>query len=174
MIKVIKKNKELKVIAYLDVHTGLPNKSKCNEVLKDVNIVDLKTSFVMFDLNYLKKVNDTLGHDVGDILIQNFAKILKNRLNTSSDFVGRFGGDEFIAILKNRSKQQLINDLKQIEADVNKYNSINTQVLISYAYGYACACDYENATLQSLLKIADDNMYINKKKYYEETEKNTS
>ena len=56
--------------------------------------VVLKMS-IMFDLNNLKRANDTYGHAVGDQLITNFARLLRNAI-PAKDFVGRYGGDEFI------------------------------------------------------------------------------
>ena len=59
----------------------------------------------MFDLNNLKEVNDTLGHAAGDSMIANFAHILR-KVVPEKDFVGRYGGDEFIAILYDTTSAQ--------------------------------------------------------------------
>ncbi|MFR3339935.1 MAG: GGDEF domain-containing protein [Lachnospira pectinoschiza] len=96
-IIIVRKNKVLEQKAYLDAHTGLPNKSRCEEVFHDLRFLDRNVACIMFDLNNLKIANDTLGHSVGDQLIVNFANILRNVI-PSKEFVGRYGGDEFVAV----------------------------------------------------------------------------
>ena len=75
--KIAKANKLLKKKAYLDVHTELPNKSRCEELLQNSEFLSKSTVCLMFDLNNLKIVNDSLGHAAGDSLISNFARIFK-------------------------------------------------------------------------------------------------
>lgn len=76
-LRLGRKNGELNKTAYVDVHTGLPNKSKCEMVLSQKENITVPTCCMMFDLNGLKVVNDTLGHIAGDTLILNFAHILR-------------------------------------------------------------------------------------------------
>lgn len=71
-------NKLLEHRAYTDAHTGLPNKSACKELLGNKEIISEPTACIMFDLNNLKTVNDTMGHSAGDQLILNFARLLRN------------------------------------------------------------------------------------------------
>ena len=106
-IVITKKNKQLEKQAFLDLHTGLPNKSKCEEIFRTSQFITDSTACIMFDLNNLKKANDTLGHSVGDQLILNFARLLRNAV-PSNDFVGRYGGDEFIAVIYNTTKDELL------------------------------------------------------------------
>ena len=61
-IKAVRENHILSKKAYLDVHTGLPNKSRCEDLLNSSGFITEPLCFVMFDLNNLKEVNDTLGH----------------------------------------------------------------------------------------------------------------
>lgn len=87
------------------MHTGLPNKSRCEDLLNTSGFITEPLCFVMFDLNNLKEVNDTLGHAAGDSMIANFAHILR-KVVPEKDFVGRYGGDEFIAILYDTTSAQ--------------------------------------------------------------------
>ena len=69
------KNRLLEQKAFVDAY-WLPNKNACNELLNKKDIITGSTACIMFDLNNLKTVNDTMGHSAGDQLILNFAKLL--------------------------------------------------------------------------------------------------
>lgn len=160
-IKISGKNKMLEQKAYLDLHTGLPNKSRCEELLHDVSFLTEPTACIMFDLNNLKHVNDTLGHSVGDQLIMNFARILRNTV-PAKDFVGRCGGDEFMAIIYNTDKPEVDEILKKLKEDVDWFNKCGKSVKVSYAQGAAYSSDYKDCTLRTLFDKADKFMYDNK------------
>lgn len=157
--------------ANLDIQTGLYNKRRLKEFFINYETVDVSLGIMMFDLNGLKHTNDTLGHNYGDVLISEFAKILKVCIKHKG-FVARFGGDEFVAIIKNADK----NLIKQIEfninAEVEKYNTRNSGILISYSIGYALSNEYPELSLHELLAKADAYMYWQKKEYYKNKNNN--
>lgn len=160
-IHIAKKNKLLEQRAYIDLHTGLPNKSKCEELFHDVEFVRTPVACMVFDLNNLKKVNDTLGHSVGDQLIVNFARILRNVI-PEKDFVGRYGGDEFIAVIYDTTREEVVAVLKKLENEINYFNNYGKNTKISYAHGWAFSSDYEHCTMRTLFDKADRRMYDNK------------
>ena len=159
------KNSELSHTAYLDKHTGLPNKSRCEEVLNSSQLLDKQTACLMFDLNNLKKINDALGHQAGDQMIKGFAHLLRKAVPIY-DFVGRYGGDEFVAILTNVSFQDVERFLEKLKRMTEEYNRSGTQFMpvipLSYAAGFAHSADIENSTMPALLRQADFHMYQNK------------
>ena len=159
------KNSELSHTAYLDKHTGLPNKSRCEEVLNSSQPLDDQTACLMFDLNNLKKVNDALGHQAGDQMIKGFAHLLQKAVPIY-DFVGRYGGDEFVAILTNVSPEDVQHFLEKLKRMAEEYNRSGTQMLpvipLSYAAGYAHSANVEISTMPALLRLADYDMYRNK------------
>ena len=159
------KNSELSHTAYLDKHTGLPNKSRCEEVLNSSQPLDDQTACLMFDLNNLKKVNDALGHQAGDQMIKGFAHLLRKAVPIY-DFVGRYGGDEFVAILTNVSPEDVQHFLEKLKRMTEEYNRSGTQMLpvipLSYAAGYAHSANVEISTMPALLRLADYDMYRNK------------
>ncbi|MGN0406582.1 MAG: GGDEF domain-containing protein [Bariatricus sp.] len=165
----IMSNRELGLRANLDLHTGLYNKSRCRELFETESIVREKCAVVMFDLNHLKRVNDTMGHEEGDRLIRGFAEILKNNF-PSKAFVARYGGDEFVAVVKVRNSRSVEEILKGIREEVIHYNERTDGAEISYAVGYAVSTEYSGMKLQELLEIADQNMYQDKKKYHQNDE----
>ena len=163
--KIAKANKILQQKAYLDVHTGLPNKSRCEELLQDSSFISAEEPIgcLVFDLNNLKTVNDSLGHSAGDALISNFARILRNTI-PSMDFVGRYGGDEFMAVIYNTDEPQIMSHLKALKETVDRFNQYGKHTPISYAFGWAVSTEYKECTLRTLFDKADHYMYLNKQK----------
>lgn len=160
-IRIKNKNQVLEKKAYVDLQTGLPNKSKCEEMLNNYEYITEPMGFVMFDLNNLKCANDTYGHAVGDQLITNFARLLRNAI-PAKDFVGRYGGDEFIAIITQTTKNEILKIMDEVHDEVRHFNENIHKVEVSYAYGYAFSEDYADCTIKTLFDKADKHMYENK------------
>ena len=160
-MKMAMQNKLLEQRAYIDSHTGLHNRSACKEIINNEEILNEPTACIMFDLNNLKSVNDTMGHSTGDLLIMNFAKLLKSVI-PEKDFVGRYGGDEFIAIIYQAGKADVEEILKCLCEERDRINSTENQMPIDYAYGWALSEDYKECTMKMLLDAADSYMYENK------------
>ena len=160
-MQIIRKNRILEQKAYIDVHTGLPNKSKCEELFSDMSFIKEPTACLMFDLNNLKSANDTLGHSAGDQLIASFARVLRNVI-PAKDFVGRYGGDEFVVILYNITENTVNSLLTQLHNEVMQFNRCGNNIPISYAQGWAVSTDYTDCTLRTLFDKADHFMYSNK------------
>ena len=163
-MKMAVKNKLLEHRAYTDAHTGLPNKSACKELLGNKEIISEPTACIMFDLNNLKTVNDTMGHSAGDKLIMNFSKFLRSVI-PEKDFVGRYGGDEFMVVIYNTSKTEIEDILKQLSREKDRLNSSGNNMPIDYACGWAISDADSECTIQMLLDKADYYMYENKQAY---------
>ena len=165
--KLSNANSELSHTAFLDKHTGLPNKSKCEELLNAPGELDLSTACVMFDLNNLKKVNDAMGHQAGDNMIRDFAQLLRKAVPTT-EFAGRYGGDEFVVIMNGVTPGEVDAFLEKLAKLTVDHNRSGTQLMsvipLSYAAGFAHSAQVPNSTMASLLKAADANMYANKAK----------
>ena len=161
-MKMAMKNKLLEQRAYIDFHTGLLNKSACRELIHKQEIIKEPTACMMFDLNNLKMVNDTKGHSAGDGLIMNFARLLRSVFPEKA-FVGRYGGDEFMAVIYHTSKAEVEGILRRLCNEKDRLNSKENQMPIDYAYGWALSSDEGECTMQMLLDKADSNMYKNKK-----------
>lgn len=160
-MKMARSNKALEKKAYIDVHTGLPNKSRCEEILNDTEVIRETTACMMFDLNNLKIVNDTKGHSAGDQLIFEFAQLLR-RVIPKEEFVGRYGGDEFMAVIYDTNKQEIEKILEKLRIEVEQHNHNDNMDAISYAHGWALSNEYENCSMQLLFDRADCYMYENK------------
>ena len=162
-IKIAKANRLLEQRAYIDLHTGLPNKSKCEELFNNVEFIREPTACVVLDMNNLKHINDSMGHSIGDQLILNFARLLRNSV-PAKDFVGRYGGDEFMIVLYDATREKVQSVLDELQREVIQFNSYGTHINISYANGWALSTDYNECTLRTLFDKADKYMYENKQR----------
>lgn len=156
-------NRILQSKVYLDEATGLPNKNKCEEILNASDLLSAQdaVAICVFDLNNLRNINNNLGHDKGDEYIRSFAVQLRIAV-ADEYFVGRDGGDEFIAVLKNVTRMQVEECLRDIREQAAKYSKEYPEMPISYAVGYAMSQDFEQSTMRELFRYADKNMYIDK------------
>lgn len=111
-LRYAKINRELKNKVYLDEATGLPNKNKCEEIL--TLEVEPYTAICVFDLNNLRIINNQQGHERGDLYINSFAKCLRKGVDVNQ-FVGRYGGDEFIAFFKDVTKEDVTRNLESVK-----------------------------------------------------------
>ena len=150
-----KANRELKSKIYLDEATGLPNKNKCEEIL--TLEAEQNMAICVFDLNNLRIINNQQGHERGDLYINSFAKSLRKGVD-ENQFVGRCGGDEFIAFFKNVTKEDVKRNLENIKKECAKCSEIP----LSYAAGFAYSNDFSTLTMRELFCQADKNMYIDK------------
>ena len=129
-------NRELQKKVYLDEATGIPNKNKCEELLSAAEPVTEKVALCVFDLNNLRVINNSLGHEKGDAYIRNFAQLLYE-IVPKEYFVGRNGGDEFIVLFYDMDHLEVQEQLKRIEEHVAVYSATRAEMPISYAVGYA-------------------------------------
>lgn len=154
-LRYAKANRELKSKIYLDEATGLPNKNKCEEIL--TLEAEQNMAICVFDLNNLRIINNQQGHERGDLYINLFAKSLRKGVD-ENQFVGRCGGDEFIAFYKNVTKEDVKRNLENIKKECAKCSEIP----LSYAAGFAYSNDFSKLTMRELFCQADKNMYIDK------------
>lgn len=159
-IEVRKASEErIKYKSYHDELTGLYNRAFYNEeLMRCDNKENLPLSIILADLNGLKITNDTLGHEEGDKLLMKIATIIKNNCR-DIDTVARIGGDEFVVILPKASDvfaQVVCGKIK----DACK-NADLDPIKPTVALGAATKTE-RSQNLQTLFKIAEDNMYENK------------
>lgn len=160
-----RRNSQLEQKAFIDQHTGLPNKGRCEEFFTKTELTQQSVACIVFDLNNLKIANDTLGHSVGDQLIANFARLLRNAVPVPH-FVGRYGGDEFMAVIYDATRQDIEKILRGLQQDVDEFNRLHHGggqfVEVSYACGWALSTEFPNCSFRILFDKADRNMYENK------------
>ena len=115
-------------------------------------------SIVMLDIDHFKSVNDNYGHDAGDLVLSAFANILKKEAR-AVDIVGRFGGEEFMAILCETDLKGAAAFAEKVRKHVQKakfmYKKERIEVTLSAGIGER-SC---NNSLEATVKNADDNLY---------------
>ena len=159
-------------MAYSDDLTGLFNRRYCEEVLCAISNDNRNYIIYSFDLNNLKKINDTLGHQCGDCLISGYAAILKSTFPEGC-VIGRMGGDEYIVIkdAEKMGQQDIDNDIKRLNDNVADYNDKEQRFAYSAAYGYALKTDVSGCDMHvdahDVYSIADCRMYDMKRKMKE-------
>lgn len=154
-------------LAYRDPLTGVKNKTAYLEVANKMDeLARLKRpefAVIVFDINGLKNVNDTYGHDFGDILIADTCKIICHTFKQTPIY--RIGGDEFVALLENDDYKNSIQLLNQLQKDIDAYNEQpHNTIKISVAKGIAVYSESTDYTFQDVFKRADNAMYYNKAK----------
>jgi len=124
--KIIEKqNKELEYLATIDKLTGIYNRLRLDDILQ--NELDRSKRYnhyfacAIIDIDYFKNVNDTYGHLIGDKVLKELSKVVKQNIRTS-DYFGRWGGEEFLIILPEINKIDLENLLEKIRVNISEHD----------------------------------------------------
>ncbi|MBI4857386.1 MAG: EAL domain-containing protein [Acetobacterium woodii] len=163
----IENEKEIHNRAYYDTLTGLPNRilfhERLEKSIETANASGSHLGVVFVDIDGFKEVNDTMGHDWGDHLLNRIGRRLSDSLR-KGDSMARFGGDEFLILVAN------LNDRKDLVEVANRVMSVfhhpvrlgDQEFYISGSGGIA-VYPQDGETVQSLIKHADLAMYDAKK-----------
>jgi diguanylate cyclase (GGDEF)-like protein len=154
----------LRYLGTHDVMTGLYNRAYFEETLLKIeaNRQD-PISIVIVDLNYLKHVNDTFGHQAGDKLIRRVAEVLQ-AASEDKYFTARIGGDEFITILPNANEEIANEFMKHLHVLVEMNNKFYREPELSISIGVATSTP--DLSLEKVISLADDVMYKNKGEHH--------
>ena len=149
----------LEKLSYRDMLTGLYNRNRYIERLEAYKQVqDQQIGAIYIDLNGLKKVNDEQGHRAGDELIVRAAGTIAGIF---AEDAYRVGGDEFVVILLDVSREDFARKTEQLRRQMQE-NSVDASI------GGVWQASTEN--LENLLRLADENMYREKKRYYSQAD----
>jgi diguanylate cyclase (GGDEF)-like protein/PAS domain S-box-containing protein len=157
------KEDEIIYLSYHDTLTGLYNRTFFEEEKKRFDVRrKLPMSVIMGDVNGLKMINDTFGHDVGDILLREIATILVDTCR-AEDIIARIGGDEFVILLEDMDEIAAKKLCDRIDKACKDYvNRSDRKVFYaSISLGYATKNSLEK-NVDLLLKDAEKMLYINK------------
>ncbi len=115
-------------------------------------------AMIFFDIDHFKQVNDTYGHEGGDVILKTFAKVLQKETR-ELDIVCRYGGEEFVAVIHFNLKRELLKYLKRIKSIItqNKFLYNKEKIQITFSAGTTVRSKYENYT--NALQKADLLLY---------------
>lgn len=154
--------KALKRLAYTDGLTGLLNRSFCKDKMEELDKGKKEYHMISFDVDNLKIINDSKGHQAGDRLLITFADIL-SRCFSDVGFVIRPGGDEFLVISDDAAKSELMSRLSWLKS-LQKNAEKTIGIPVSVAYGLAGRNEVQGRTSEEVYSLADHRMYEMKMK----------
>ncbi len=164
-------DRDIRRLAYQDPLTGLPNRLMFRELL-DQSIAeqgesDRQLGLLFIDLDDFKRINDTLGHDAGDAVLEEFANRLQQHVGMTEDSLGqekpivaRLGGDEFVALVSGEKIRQHCTTLARSVLDIlaEPFELGNKSIFLSSSIGITLFPDDARSSRQ-LLKCGDLAMY---------------
>ncbi|MHB1154353.1 MAG: HD domain-containing phosphohydrolase [Eubacteriales bacterium] len=154
-----KAESELLYLNYHDYLTGLYNRRFYEDELMRLDIKEnLPISIIMCDINGLKLVNDSFGHDSGDVLLKKAAEVIKKACR-ERDIISRIGGDEFAVILPETDAEETIQIANRIKELSSKESVANIDLSISYGYDTKKT---DKQTMSEVLANAENHMYRHK------------
>lgn len=163
-----KAEEQIKALAFYDQLTGLPNRTLLLDRIEHAMTLcarsDRYGALMFIDLDHFKAVNDLLGHDAGDILLQQVARRLQDCIR-ACDTAARWGGDEFVVMLENlaASRQEAMQQLDEIGnkilAELNQPYQLGDHVGQNTPSIGAILFNGKESSVNALLKLADEAMY---------------
>ena len=145
-----------------DPLTGLLTRKAFTEEMKKIENsylrINTQYAVVFFDLDHFKNVNDTYGHECGDVVLSTFGKIIHKSVR-EHDIVGRYGGEEFVAIIHFNLNRELLQFLKRIKTIVgeNSFLYKEQKIKITFSAGVALRSSYDS--YENTLQKADMLLY---------------
>lgn len=169
--KALKNENELKKISYTDQLTKVLNRRKLDEILLkesyEANRYHKKLSIIIIDIDYFKKINDTYGHPIGDKILKQFSARVSEDLRTS-DFFGRWGGEEFLVICPSTDIQGAYALATKLQAFIKSKPFANDlKVTASFGVGEIL----KNESFYNLISRTDEALYKAKNNGRDQIEK---
>ncbi|WP_026507417.1 sensor domain-containing diguanylate cyclase [Butyrivibrio sp. MC2013] len=164
------RQKLLRGLAYYDPLTHLSNRAKTQEEI--LRLGNSRQSYVIIsiDMDNLKYVNDTYGHNEGDKLIQYFASMLQSSFR-ASDLVARIGGDEFLVIMYDDNVDLASSRMRGLQKTLQKNPSVIPGVTCGFSFGICSESEFPGRTAEDVYRLADERMYAMKKRRHIERAK---
>lgn len=158
--------KHIETMAYTDALTGLYNRLAfykfADELLKSETGKKQRHAMIFIDLDGFKSINDTLGHDYGDLLLQAVTKDLSNRI-AKDDILARNGGDEFVILRNQTGTDKDLHEFLSILVDIASHPFVLDDETVRVTISAGCSIyPLHGTTITELMKKADIAMYTSK------------
>ncbi|MEH1915707.1 GGDEF domain-containing response regulator [Nostoc sp.] len=163
----LKAEAEVRKLSLTDELTGLYNRRGffwlANHQFKIARRTQIFCCLLFVDLDGLKQINDSLGHEIGDRIIIDTAQLLKKTFR-ESDIVARIGGDEFVVFVSTCSPNNTDEFCPRLQVNIDRFNKEhNYSYQLSISIGATQCALNENVSLEQLLEEADKLMYEHKR-----------
>ena len=160
-------NRRLEFIATHDALTGLFNRHSLRKLFKELGESNEPFCIVMGDIDDFKKVNDTYGHDCGDVVLKSVAEIISGGIN-ENDTACRWGGEEMLIVLRGE-RESCLKTVSEIRERINALEiySQDKQVRVSMTFGLADCTEGDSehegvSGIEQLISVADSKLYEGK------------
>lgn len=154
-----KKHEEILYLSYHDQLTGLYNRRYYEEELARIDRKrNLPLTLIIADVNGLKLINDSFGHEMGDKLLKRVSEVIRD-VCRGDDIIARLGGDEFVIVLPKANSAGANQIISRIKSILVKEKICSVNISISFGYGTK---KFEHENIHEVFKIAEDHMYRHK------------
>jgi diguanylate cyclase (GGDEF)-like protein len=166
--QLLEANERLRYMSQTDGLTGLDNRRHLEQQLDSMfahaKRLNEPLSCVMCDLDRFKTVNDTYGHQAGDAVLKQFARILKNEAREKVDRVGRYGGEEFMLLLPGTVLDAAVTFAERVRKEVESrtFTFDGGTIKRTASFGVAGWPHPKIASCDALVRAADDALYVAK------------
>jgi len=165
--QLLEANERLRYMSQTDALTGLDNRrhleERIDEMFEHARRLNEPFSCVMCDLDRFKSVNDTYGHQAGDAVLKQFARILRNEVR-EIDRVGRYGGEEFMLLLPGTVLDAAVTFAERVRKEVegHTFTFDGTQICRTASFGVSAWPHPRIGNCDVLVRAADDALYVAK------------
>lgn len=142
-----------------DPLTQLDNRRGANATLKEYE--DGPYTIVMGDIDFFKKVNDTYGHDAGDIVLKEVANVLKKNMR-GRGFAARWGGEEFMLGFKSENLTHILKCVEEVLDEIREKEIICGENTIKITMSFGIATKMPEMSIEEVIKQADERLYLAK------------
>lgn len=168
--RIINLEHRLQTLAHTDALTGILNRGffieRMEQEMSRARREKAPLSLIMADIDHFKHVNDTFGHQIGDLVLCRFANQLAS-YTRCYDFPGRYGGEEFVVCLPGADEQRAVLVCERLRRQVENMEielpSDAGSIRITASFGTASRSVESEENIDSLVKRADDALYLAKK-----------
>jgi len=168
-IQIVNQLRTIERLSMIDQLTNIPNRRsfdiRLNVEWKQSIREKMPISLLMMDLDEFKSLNDTYGHQQGDLVLKKVADVLNTALRRPADFTARWGGEEFIVLLPNTRLEGALEVAEKIRGDVEKTPIVfpdGKEINITISIGVASDAPDKTSSMDALISNSDKALYLAK------------
>lgn len=162
--KLETEKQQFEALSTTDVLTGVMNRAGVQQFMQrlfESNFSRNQMGVMLFDIDYFKKINDSLGHDAGDVVLSEIARIINEQVR-QTDIFGRWGGEEFILICSQISEEHLITLADKLRETIEQHSFLIDGQSIQVTVSIGATKVNTNETFEAVFKRADKALYTAK------------